>query len=318
MVPVLSIRSRVRKSLFAPLFLILLGAGCRTSSQWHQYTVLFFDTVCDVQVFCPAYRVHETQAELRRVFSAIETHFSPGRNDLSAPAVVELYGTARRLHSDSGGYFDISVGALTRLWGFSAKGYRLPQPEEIAAALRSVGQERIREQAGSLVLPPGMILDWGGLAKGWGVDLAATTLRDLGITRGFINAGGDLFCWGRNPSGSAWRVGIQDPRGRGYLGVLSVSGVAAATSGDYQRFFEKDGIRYHHIFNPRTGYPARGKQSVTVIGPEAALCDGLSTALFSSPSPKDILTRYPDYGAVIVDDSGKLTLLGKAYPLEIL
>ncbi|MGB7295056.1 MAG: FAD:protein FMN transferase [Candidatus Aminicenantales bacterium] len=318
MVPVLSIRSPVRKSLLAALFLILLGAGCRTQSQWHQYTVLFFDTVCDVQVFCPASRVHETQAELRRVFTGIETHFSPDRNDLSAPVVLELYGTARRLHADSGGYFDISIGSLSRLWGFSTKSYRLPRPEEITAALLSVGQEAIREQAGSLVLPPGMSLDWGGLAKGWGVDLAAAALRDLGITRGFINAGGDLFCWGRNPSGSAWRVGIQHPRRRGYLGVLSLSDLGAATSGDYQRYFEKDGVRYHHVFDPHTGYPARGKQSVTVVGPEAVLCDGLSTALFSSPVPEDILARYPDYAAVIVDATGNLKVLGRSYPLEIL
>lgn len=318
MVPVLSIRSPVRKTLLGVLSLIFLGAGCRSSSEWHQYTVLFFDTVCDVQVFCPASQVDETQGELRRIFTDIEIHFSPGRNDLSSPAVLELYATARRLHSDSGGYFDISVGALSRLWGFPTKSYRLPTPEEIETALLSVGQEAIREQADSLILPPGMILDWGGLAKGWGVDLAAAALLDLGISRGFINAGGDLFCWGQNPSGSAWRVGIQHPREPGYLGILSVSGVAAATSGDYQRFFEKNGVRYHHVFDPRTGYPARGKQSVTVVGPQAALCDGLSTALFSSPAPDDILARYPQYGAVVVDAAGNLRLLGKSYPIEIL
>ncbi|MFZ2052976.1 MAG: FAD:protein FMN transferase [Candidatus Aminicenantales bacterium] len=293
-------------------------AGCRTRSRWHEYTLLFFDTVCDVQVFCPASQVDETQKEMRRVFTDIEAHFSPDRTDLSSAAVLELYGTARRLHADSGGYFDISVGPLTRLWGFQTKSYRLPAPEEITAALLLVGQDAIREQSGSLVLAPGMRLDWGGLAKGWGVDLAASALRGLGIARGFINAGGDLFCWGRNPAGSAWRIGIKNPRRQGYLGVLSVSGVAVATSGDYQRYFEKDGVRYHHIFDPRTGYPARGKQSVTVIGPETALCDGLSTALFSSPTPDDTLARYPDYSAIIVDDKGKIRVLGKSYPLEIL
>lgn len=318
MVPVLSILSPARKGLFPVLFLIFLVAGCRTRSGWHEYTILFFDTICDVQVFCPPSQVAETQEEMRRVFTAIEAHFSPDRSDLSSAAVLELYGTARRLHADSLGYFDISVGPLTRLWGFQTKSYRLPAPEEITAALLLVGQDAIREQSGSLVLAPGMRLDWGGLAKGWGVDLAASALRDLGIARGFINAGGDLFCWGRNPTGSAWRVGIKHPRRQGYLGVLSVSGVGVATSGDYQRYFEKDGVRYHHIFDPRTGYPARGKQSVTVIGPETALCDGLSTALFPNPTPEKILARYPDYSAIIVDDKGKLRVLGKSYPLEIL
>jgi thiamine biosynthesis lipoprotein len=295
-----------------------LVTGCRPRSQWHEYTILFFDTVCDVQVFCPASQLEGTREASGRVFSDIESHFSPDRSDLSATPVLELYATARRLHADSGGYFDISVGPLTRLWGFQTKSYRLPAPEEITAALLLVDQDAIREQSGSLVLGPGMRLDWGGLAKGWGVDLAATALQGLGITRGFINAGGDLFCWGKNPAGSSWRIGIKHPRRQGYLGVLSVSNVAVATSGDYQRYFEKDGVRYHHIFNPRTGYPARGKQSVTVIGPQTALCDGLSTALFSSPDPDEILGRYPDYSAIIVGETGKFRILGKSYPLEIL
>jgi thiamine biosynthesis lipoprotein len=318
MVPVLSIRSPARKGLFSGLILIFLAAGCQTRARWHEYTLLFFDTVCDVQVFCPASRVDETQKEMRRVFGHIEAHFSPDGTDLSSAEVLALFRKARRLHTDSAGYFDISVGPLTQLWGFQTKSYRLPAPEEIAAALPLVGQEAIRELAGSLVMAPGMRLDWGGLAKGWGVDLAASALRDSGISRGFINAGGDLFCWGKNPAGSAWRVGIKHPRRQGYLGILSVSGLAVATSGDYQRYFEKEGVRYHHIFNHRTGYPARGRQSVTVVGPETALCDGLSTALFSSPVPAEVLSHYPDYSAVIVDDTGKLLVLGESLPLEIL
>lgn len=311
-------RRAARKALLPVLLLICLGAGCRGRPEWHKYTLLYFDTVCDIEIFCPTSGLRESQDALRRVFSAIETHFSPGREDLSSKAVIELFGLARRLHSDSGGYFDISIGPLTRLWGFSDKSYRLPEPTEIKAALLLVGQAAIREESASLILAPGMRLDWGGLAKGWGVDLAASALRDLGIRRGFINAGGDLFCWGKNPDGADWRVGIQHPRQRGYLGVLSVTGISVATSGDYQRYFEKEGVRYHHIINPRTGYPARGKQSVTVIGPQAALCDGLSTALFVSPNPGDILARYPDYSAIIVDEAGNFRVLGKTYPLEIL
>lgn len=311
-------RRAARKTVFPVLLLICLGAACRSRAEWQKYTLLYFDTVCDIEIFCPASKLQGSQDALRHVFSAIETHFSPGREDLSSKAVIDLFGLARRLHSDSGGYFDISIGPLTRLWGFSDKSYRLPEPGEIKAALLLVGQAAIQEDSGSLVLRPGMHLDWGGLAKGWGVDLAASALRDLGITRGFINAGGDLFCWGKNPDGGDWRIGIKHPRRRGYLGVLSVTGVSVATSGDYQRYFEKDGVRYHHIFDPRTGYPARGKQSVTVIGPHAALCDGLSTALFVAPEPDEILARYPDYSAILVDETGNFRVLGKIYPFDIL
>ena len=156
-----------------------------------------------------------------------------------------------------------------------------------------------------------MKLDWGGIAKGWAVDMAARSLRNAGITRGFINAGGDLYCWGSNPEGKEWRIGVKHPRQRGYIRVLSVKDTGVATSGDYQRYFEKDGVRYCHILNPTTGYPAHERTSVTVFGPEATLCDALSTALFVSPDPAAILKKYPDYGAIIADVHGEVALMGK-------
>jgi len=171
--------------------------------------------------------------------------------------------------------------------------------------------DKIRLEANKIVLQPGMKLDWGGIAKGWAVDRAVRALRDMGISRGFINAGGDLFCWGANLDNKDWRVGIQHPRQKGYLGILSISNLGAATSGDYQRCFEREGIRYHHIFDPTSGNPARRRQSVTVIGPATMLCDALSTALFVSPEPEAILKRYPEYGAIIVNSRGEVATMGK-------
>jgi thiamine biosynthesis lipoprotein len=178
--------------------------------------------------------------------------------------------------------------------------------------------EKVTVDGGSLHLVAGMALDWGGIAKGYGVDLAAKALLDRGVKNGFINAGGDLYCWGTNPEGRPWRIGIKSPRGEGFFGVLNISGVGAATSGDYQRYFEESGVRYHHIFDPKTGYPARGKQSVTVVGPEATVCDALSTAVFVCPKPEEILTKFPDYGAIIVDENGKFCLVGKTYGVSFL
>ena len=160
-------------------------------------------------------------------------------------------------------------------------------------------------------------MDWGGIAKGYGIDLAAQRLIESGITKGFINAGGDLYCWGENPAKASWKIGIKHPRKEGFIGVLEIRDLGAATAGDYQRFFIKDGIRYHHIFNPKTGYPAQGKQSVTVVGPESLLCDALSTALFVTSHPEALLQKYPEYGAVIVDSSGAVSILGKDFPLSL-
>ena len=100
-----------RTAILLVFLLICLGAGCRSRSQWHKYTLLYFDTVCDIEIFCPTSGLRESQDALHRVFSAIETQFSPGREDLSSKAVIELFGLARRLHSDSGGYLT-SASAL--------------------------------------------------------------------------------------------------------------------------------------------------------------------------------------------------------------
>jgi thiamine biosynthesis lipoprotein len=304
-------------------FIILIAAAlffvtCNTGAKWNSYTLFFFDTVCDIKVFCLPAQVEATQKEISRIFTDIEEEFAPGSADLSSAPVLELFRAADRVYRDSDGYFDISVGPLSELWGFSTKAYRLPSPEEVQKILALVGLEKVKEEKGGLSLLPGMKLDWGGIAKGRGVDLAAKALQGLGIRRGFINCGGDLYCWGTNPENTAWKIGIKHPRHQGYLGVISISDTGIATSGDYQRYFESGGVRYHHIFNPKTGYPARGRQSVTVVGPETVYCDALSTALFASPQPNALIEKYPEYGAILVESNGSIVRLGKAYSVELL
>jgi thiamine biosynthesis lipoprotein len=308
----LSTRSLARKGFSLFIFLLAAAVTCRVKERWQSYTLFFFDTVCDVEILCQAAQIRATQEEISRVFTTVEEHFSPGRQDLSSPLVLELFQESRQVYLNTGGYFDITVGPLVELWGFSSRAYHVPQPEEIKAVLPLVGMEKIRLGASGLVLQSGMKLDWGGIAIGWAVDRAVKALRDMGISRGFINVGGDLYCWGSNPDNKDWRVGIQHPRQKGYLGVLSVSNTGVATSGDYQKYFERNGIRYCHIFNPTTGYPAAERQSVTVIGPLTMLCDALSTALFISPEPEAILKRYPEYGAIFVNSRGEVATMGKS------
>jgi thiamine biosynthesis lipoprotein len=226
-------------------------------------------------------------------------------------STLPLFHRAYSVYTDSDGYFDISVSPLSKLWGFRDKFYNVPSEKEIAAALDSVGMDKIKIREDKILLPQGMALDWGGIAKGFGIDRAALLLIENGYPRGFINAGGDLFCWGKNPDGLDWKIGIKHPREQGFYGILSLSGLAAATTGDYQRYFIRNGKRYHHVFDPKTGYPARGKQSVTVVGPETMLCDALATTLFVHPRPESVLSRYPEYGAFIIKENGSLLSLGK-------
>lgn len=316
----MSIQPLVRKIFVSALCLFpsLFILSCSPRKTWHSSTFVYFDTICELRLFCLSSEYASAQQEVQRTFSAIESLFSPGSRDLSSPEVVHLYRRALDVYHNSEGCFDITVGPLTKVWGFLEKSYHIPKKEELDRALTYVGMDKIKENNGVLALEARMELDWGGVAKGFGIDMLYQRLVSSGIERGYINAGGDLRCWGENPDNETWKVGIKHPRKTGYLGILSISDLAAATTGDYQRFFEKDGVRYHHVFDPRTGYPARGKQSVTVIGPETLICDALSTALFVCDRPEDVLKKYPQYGAIIVDSLGKIQVLGKSYPFHLI
>lgn len=305
-----------KKNYLLACFLFLSILSCHAGETWHTSTFLFFDTICEIHLFCTPSLFESSKEKVRVIFQDIEDLFSPDSELISSSLVKNLYEKALLVYRQSDGCFDITVAPLSRIWGFRGGLHRIPPPNEIKEILPLIGMDRIILQNGSLQLPPGMELDWGGIAKGFGIDLAANALIQMGLRHGFVNAGGDLFCWGKNPEHAAWQIGIKHPRNSGLSAVLSLSGKGAATTGDYQRFFIQDGIRYHHVFDPKTGYPSQGKQSVTVVGPEALFCDALSTALFVSSSPEKILEKFPEYGAFVIDAEGKFITMGKRYPFR--
>lgn len=208
-----------------------------------------------------------------------------------SPGLITLIERAQILSKQSGGRFNPAIGNLIALWGFASddppKGPP-PEPEAIDAVLASnpsmddIELNGIRLKGSN----PSVKLDFGAFAKGAAVDIAIEHLRDLGIHNAIVNAGGDLRAIGRHGD-RAWRVGIRNPRGPGMLASIEVEGDESVfTSGDYERFFEHDGIRYYHIIDPRTGYPARGTISVTVFHGNAAEADAAATALFVA-GPED-------------------------------
>jgi len=303
---------------FCLLISFIITLNCSPKRKWQTSTFIYFDTVCQLKVLCPPADFNLYRRQVRSIFSEIEAHFSPGVNDLTSPLVLKLFSEAFKIYKDSKGDFDISVGPLSKAWGFLDNTYRVPSKNEISRILPLIGMDKIKKEKTKLILKDKMKLDWGAIAKGYGLDLAATSLQEKGIKRGFINAGGDLFCWGKNPENSSWKIGVKHPRKKGYLAILAIKDLAAATTGDYQRYFEINGQRYHHVFNPHTGYPAKGKQSVTVIGPQASTCDALATALFISRKPEIIINKYPDFGAFIVYSNGKTSLLGRSFDIRFL
>jgi len=190
----------------------------------------------------------------------------------------DLIDFAVAAHAASGGGFDLTTGVLRRAWDFRAG--RLPDPGALAELMPLVGWQQVAWQRPVLKLPrAGMELDFGGIGKEYAVDRAATLLAEAGIGAALVNLGGDLRAVGRRADGEPWRLGIAHPRETGkVLAGIALHEGALATSGDYERFFEIDGQRYCHILDPRSGWPAQGWQSISVVAP-ACLAAGTITTI---------------------------------------
>jgi thiamine biosynthesis lipoprotein len=205
------------------------------------------------------------------------------------------------------GAFDISLGRVSELWDFPGGG-RVPTPEEIAEALSLCGYEKIilDEKSRAVKIPQGMRLDMGAVAKGYGVDVMARVLTEEGIEHGIINAGGNVFTLNRKPSGELYTVGIVNPlRLNEVWRTVKTANEAVVTSGSYQRFFYgADGILYHHILNPASGYPAEDCFSVSVIAKSSAEADILSTALFVMGKEKgeEFSANIPDIEVIFFEE----------------
>jgi len=191
--------------------------------------------------------------------------FNVKNEPITDPEVSGLVSFALEMSRNFDGAFDITVGPLLKLWGFTDKHYRLPSDEEIKNILPAVGYRHLRITGQKLEKDnPDTAIDLGGIAKGYALKKAIEVLRANGVTSALVNAGGDIYALGKKGN-KLWRVGIKDPRGEELLGYVEVEDIAVMGSGDYERFFIKDGKRYHHIFNPKTGYPTQEVMAVTLL-----------------------------------------------------
>ena len=229
----------------------------------------------------------------------------------------EMITTGMDIYEASGGIFDITVGPLVDLWDVIGRGERgegPPTQEEIDRAMELVGADMLvlDETAHSVYFTrEGMAIDLGGLAKGYAIDTAEEALSSRGIEAGIIDMISTSLTMGEKPQaagGPYWLIAVSNPRGEGYLATFSVPGQTyISTSGDNQRFFDYEGVRYHHIIDPRTGYPARGTIAVTVIGGmNGAWSDAMSTTAFvmGYPQGMDWVQALEGAQAVMVDPDG--------------
>lgn len=209
------------------------------------------------------------------------------------PAVYEMIAFAKNFSEKSSGEWDITVGVVTKLWQIGTENQHIPSPEALAEAMKLVNYKDIllRPEDHSVMLAkPGMSIDLGGVAKGYAADEIRRIYEAHHIESGLINMGASsMYAVGRTSKGKAWNIGMKHPRSDkngDYLGIVSIEDQALSTSGDYERYFIQDGRRYHHIFDPSTGYPADSgimSDSIVIDGSvehAGMLSDILTTVIF--------------------------------------
>lgn len=231
-----------------------------------------------------------------------------------SPETMDIVEKSVFISVQTEGAFDPTIGPLIRLWDFNNK--TMPSPENVKRTLKLVDYRMIearRDESAVFLKDPRMSFDTGGIAKGYSADRAVLKLKEMGIRAGLVAVAGDIRAFGRKPDGTHWKVGIRNPRASGgdndLIAYVELEDEAISTSGDYERYFIKDDIRYHHILAPRTGYPARKSISATVIAPEGVLTDGLSTGVFVMGPEKGIeLLDRLGYHGIIISPEGKTHL----------
>jgi len=211
------------------------------------------------------------------------------------PETFSLLKQSVEVSEATGGAFDITVGAIKSAWQFEADHPRVPEASEIQSLLPRVNYRNILMDTDNVLLAErGMRIDMGGVAKGFVIDRGVGVLREAGIRAGLVDAGGDLRIFGQHPYRDKWKIGIRHPRSHEgeLMGVLETEASSIATSGDYERYFIQDGKRYHHILNPKTGYPAEDCISVTIVAENAVQADAYATAVF---------VLGPTYGMALIE-----------------
>lgn len=315
--------------------LLSVVSGCARQKEYSSQQFLM-DTVVEITVFgATEEKAREGAAaafdEIKRIADLTDRFAHPGSKAFSRSDVCRVNSMAgispvmvsrdvltmvelsQEYNKITGGAFDITVGPLMDLWSFSRQP-SVPPEKLLRERLSLVGMDKVvidKNGKSVFLTRKGMSLDLGAVAKGYAAEKAAGILKEKGITQGIINAGGNVVVLGKKGNETPWKLGIQNPRdGDSLIGVLDIHDQAVVTSGDYQRYFEKSGVRYHHLLDPSTGKPARDLISVTVVCDSSARADILSTALFVMGKEKgmELLSRLHGVEALFVSRDKEITV----------
>jgi len=233
---------------------------------------------------------------------------------------IDVLLVAKEAYERTGGAFDVTIGQVLRVWGFGTDTRQVPSAQELESAMSGVGFDKVLfdpVQKWVRLTHPATRLDFGGVAKGYIVDRAVELFAARGVKHAVVDAGGDVRIRGGRPHTQRWRparlakVGVQHPGDREKLvAVVSVMDAAVLTSGDYERYFVADGIRYTHIIDPRTGLPVRGLSSVTVVTEKAAVADAIATAVMVLGKDEGLalIEAWPGVRGLLITAGGEIIM----------
>ncbi|MDC7219731.1 MAG: FAD:protein FMN transferase [Spirochaetales bacterium] len=288
--------------LYSLVFFTLLFTQCAKSVEPQRYNQFVLATICQITLYdevgeSAADRAFEELARIESVFSrSIPSSDVATFNRLSresagemmeydlTPEVAEVLSLALDYGEMSRGKYNPAVGPLVDLWGIGTDDARVPLDGEIVEVLPLLNLEDLNLDGTLLTALGGTELDLGSIAKGYAADRVKLILEEEGVERAIVNLGGNVLVMGNKPDRSLWKIGIQNPLSdRGdYVGIISMESTSMVTSGNYERFFEVDGVRYHHILDGNTGYPVENNLAAcTIVTPRSIDADALSTTLYS-------------------------------------
>ena len=227
--------------------------------------------------------------------------------------VFELIERSKRISQVTQGAFDITYGSIDkRLWNFDPGMTSLPDAKTAKKMVRLIDYRNIvldHARTSVMLKEKGMRIGFGGIGKGYAAEKAKSVMRAMNVPGGVVNASGDLATWGYQPGGKPWTIGIVDPDAPGtVIGVLDITDMALATSGNYEKYALIDGKRYSHTINPRTGLPVTGIKSVTVVCPYAEIADAMATPVMvmGVKAGMDLINQLDHLEAVVIDDDGQV------------
>ena len=291
-----------------------------TAVQKYSRIVFAMDTVMELTVYAEnetildqaAEQITELEGKLSVTLSDSEIYAlnSTGSKLLSEDTAY-LLESALKLCESTDGALDITVYPVVSAWGFTTGKYKIPSDAELSALLEKVDYSTVTLHEQTAAIPTNVQVDLGSVAKGYTGDALSKLFRENGVTSALLNLGGNVQTIGSKPDGTPWRIAVKHPTDtENYLGVLSISNMAAITSGGYERYFVgEDGCTYWHILDPSTGKPADSRiLSVTVVGESGLLCDAMSTALFvmGLDDALDYWRNQQEFEVIFVTDDEKI------------